>query len=137
MGLIFLDTNVLLYSISTAPEEYDKRRRALILLDEDEVGLSVQVLQEFYVQATRESRPDRLPHDVAAGLIAAWTLFRVQPVKLQILSAALRLKDEHGFSYWDSAIIAAAQALGCDRLYTEDMQDGRQVGEVTIIDPFR
>jgi predicted nucleic acid-binding protein len=107
------------------------------LLDEDEVGLSVQVLQEFYVQATRPSRPDPLQHDIAAGLIAAWTRFRVQVINLQILVTAMRIKDRHGFSYWDSAIIAAAQALGCDAVYTEDMQDGRQIGEVTIINPFR
>jgi predicted nucleic acid-binding protein len=126
-----------LYSISTTRAERAKRARALELLDEDEVGLSVQVLQEFYVQATRPSRPDPLQHDIAAGLIAAWTRFRVQVINLQILVTAMRIKDRHGFSYWDSAIIAAAQALGCDAVYTEDMQDGRQIGEVTIINPFR
>ena len=126
-----------MYSISTARAERAKRARALELLDEDEVGLSVQVLQEFYVQATRPSRPDPLQHDIAAGLIAAWTRFRVQVINLQILVTAMRIKDRHGFSYWDSAIIAAAQALGCDAVYTEDMQDGRQIGEVTIINPFR
>lgn len=126
-----------MYSISTTRAERAKRARALELLDEDEVGLSVQVLQEFYVQATRPSRPDPLQHDIAAGLIAAWTRFRVQVINLQILVTAMRIKDRHGFSYWDSAIIAAAQALGCDAVYTEDMQDGRQIGEVTIINPFR
>lgn len=135
--MIFLDTNVLLYSIGTAPEERGKRLLAIGLLDQDDVGLSVQVLQEFYVQATRPSRADPLAHETAAGLIAAWTRFRVQPINLQILSAALRLKDQHGFSYWDSAIIAAAQALGCDRVLSEDMQDGRQIGGLTIVDPFR
>jgi predicted nucleic acid-binding protein len=132
MGLIFLDTNVLLYSISTAPEERAKQRRALALLDQDEIGLSVQVLQEFYVQATQPNRPDPLPHDTAAGLITAWTRFRVQPNNLQILAAALQIKTAHGLSYWDSAIVAAAQALGCEMLFTEDLQDRRQVGAVTI-----
>lgn len=56
--------------------------RALELLDRDGAALSVQVLQEFYVQATRPTRSDRLPHDIAAGLAAAWTRFRVQPVNL-------------------------------------------------------
>jgi len=137
MGPIFLDTNILLYSISTARAERDKRQRSLELLDRDDIGLSVQVLQEFYVQATRPTRADRLPHDIAAGLITAWTRFRVQPNNLQILASALQIKGAHGFSYWDSAIIAAAQALGCGELYTEDMQHGRQLGGVTIINPFR
>jgi predicted nucleic acid-binding protein len=133
----FLDTNVLLYSISTTPAERAKRARALELLGADDIGLSVQVLQEFYVQATRPSRPDPLPHDIAAGLVTAWTRFRVQPINLQILARALQIKQRQGFSYWDSAIIAAAQALGCDALYSEDMQDGRQIGSVAIINPFR
>lgn len=134
--MIFLDTNVLLYSISTARGERGKRQRAMELLAQDEVGLSVQVLQEFYVQATRPSRADALPHDVATGLISAWTRFRIQPINLQILISALRIKDAHGLSYWDSAIIAAAQALSCDRLFTEDLQDGRQIDGVTLINPF-
>lgn len=137
MGPIFLDTSVLLYSISTAPEERAKQRRALALLDQDDIALSVQVLQEFYVQATRPNRPDPLPHNTAAGLISAWTRFRVQPNNLQILAAALQIKAAHGLSYWDSAIVAAAQALGCEMLLSEDMQDRRQVGAVTIVNPFR
>jgi predicted nucleic acid-binding protein len=97
----------------------------------------VQVLQEFYVQATRQTRPDKLRHDTAAGLIATWTRFRVQPITVQILGAALEIKAAHGFSYWDSAIIAAARALGCDQLYTEDMTHGRAVDGVMIVNPFR
>jgi predicted nucleic acid-binding protein len=137
MALIFLDTNILLYSISTARGEHGKRERSLELLDQTEVALSVQVLQEFYVQATRPTRTDRLPHDIAAGLVTAWTRFRIQPNNLQILASALQIKGAHGFSYWDSAIIAAAQALGCAELYSEDMQHGRQIGGVTIVDPFQ
>lgn len=107
------------------------------MLDRDDGALSVQVLQEFYVQATRPTRSDRLPHDIAAGLIVTWTRFRVHPITLQILAAALQIKVAHGFSYWDSAIIAAARALGCAELYTEDMAHGRRVEGVTIIDPFQ
>lgn len=134
--MIFLDTNVLLYSISTAPEERAKRQRAVVLLDEDGVCLSVQVLQEFYVQATRPTRADRLPHDIAVGLISAWTRFRVQSVNMRVLVGALQITQAHGLSYWDSAIVAAAQALGCNVLYSEDMQDGRQIGGLTIVNPF-
>jgi predicted nucleic acid-binding protein len=107
------------------------------LLDRDGVALSVQVLQEFYVQATRPTRPDRLPHEIAAGLVAAWTRFRVQAVDLRILAAALEITKVHGYSYWDSAIIAAARALGCAELYTEDLAHGHRIDGVTIVDPFR
>jgi predicted nucleic acid-binding protein len=133
----FLDTNVLLYSVSRDPTEAAKQERAVALLDRDEGALSVQVLQEFYVQATRPSRPDPLPHEIAAGLIATWTRFRVQEITLTILTSALEIKAAHGFSYWDSAIIAGARALGCRTLYSEDLSHGRGVDGVTIINPFR
>ena len=133
----FLDTNILLYSISRDRAERAKRERAIELLDRDDGGLSVQVLQEFYVQATRPTRADALPHDIAAGLVVAWTRFRVQPITLSILAAALQITAAHRFSYWDSAIVAAARALGCTELYSEDMAHGREIEGMTIVDPFR
>lgn len=133
----FLDTNILIYSISRDPTEADKRDRAVALLDQDDGALSVQVLQEFYTQATRPTRPEPLPHQLAVGLIARWTRFPVQDITLPIFNAALEVKARHQFSYWDSAIIAAARALGCSRLYSEDMSHGREIDGVTIINPFR
>jgi predicted nucleic acid-binding protein len=133
----FLDTNILLYAISPHPEGAKKRAQADALLDRDDGALSVQVLQEFYVQATRPTRVGRLPHDLAAGLVRTWCRFKVQDMTLAVLDAALEIKAAHGFSYWDSAIIAAARALGCSTLYTEDLAHGRQVEGVVIMNPFR
>jgi hypothetical protein len=64
----FVDSDVLLHSISREPGEAAKRERAVALLRSDDLALSLQVLQEFYVQATDTSRPDALAHDLAAGL---------------------------------------------------------------------
>jgi predicted nucleic acid-binding protein len=133
----FIDTNILLYSISPHPEEEAKRAQAEEVLKREDAALSVQVLQEFYVQATRPTRAGRLPHDLAVGLIRTWCRFRVQTMTLAIVEAALEIKAAHGFSYWDSAILAAARALGCQTLYTEDMAHGRQVEGVIITNPFR
>jgi predicted nucleic acid-binding protein len=133
----FLDTNILLYSISQNPAESLKRDRALALLDDDSGSLSIQVLQEFYVQATRSSRADAVPHELAEGLIEAWSRFRIQDMTLPVLKTALRIRKAHGFSFWDSAIVAAALALGCDRVYTEDLTHGQVVDGLAIIDPFR
>jgi predicted nucleic acid-binding protein len=133
----FIDTNVLLYSISRDPAEAAKRDRAVALLAADDLGLSAQVLQEFYVQATRASRRDALPHDIAAGLVRAWARFPVQEISFAIVNSALEIHQAHGFSYGDSAIIAAAQALGCRQLLSEDMSHGRRVGDLAILDPFR
>jgi predicted nucleic acid-binding protein len=133
----FLDTNILLYSISRDPAEAAKRERAIALVDTDDNALSVQVLQEFYVQATRPTRPDALPHDIAAGLIRTWLRFKVQETTVPIMTRALAIKAEYGLSYWDAAILAAANALGCRELYSEDMAHGREVEGTTIINPFR
>jgi predicted nucleic acid-binding protein len=136
-NLHFLDTAILLYSISRDPDETRKRERAITLMDEDGGALSVQVLQEFYVEATRASRPDPIPHPIAAGLIHTWMRFTVQDITASILTQALDIKARHGFSYWDGAIIAAARALGCRQLYSEDMAHGRDVEGVVIFNPFR
>ncbi len=134
---VFFDTNVLIYSISRDPAEATKRERAIALLERDDGAVSIQVLQEFYTQATRQTRPHRLPHEMADGLIRAWTRFRVQDMTLGLLDAALEIRVTHRFSYWDCAIIAAARALGCRELYTEDMSHGREIDGVLIINPFR
>ena len=71
----FVDTNILLYAISRDEEERDKAQRANGILDEGDLGLSVQVLQEFYVQATRSGRIDPLAHDQAVSLVESFMRF--------------------------------------------------------------
>lgn len=133
---VFFDTNVLIYSISEAPEEAAKRDAARALLDRVDGVLSVQVLQEFYVQATRTSRPGRLEPEDAAEFVRTWTRFKVQDNTLAVLLAALEIKERYGFSYWDSAVIAAARAAGCTELFTEDLSHGQLVEGVRITNPF-
>jgi predicted nucleic acid-binding protein len=133
----FIDTNILLYSISRDPAEVSKRDIAIALLDADDIALSVQVLQEFYVQATRASRPDALSHDIAVGLVRTWLRFTVQEITLPVMIGALEIKTIYRLSYWDAAIVAAARALGCRELLSEDMSHGREVEGVTITNPFR
>ena len=133
----FIDTNILLYSISRDPPEASKRDIAVALLDADDIALSVQVLQEFYVQATRATRPDAVSHDVAVGLVRTWLRFTVQEITLSVMIGALEIKAIYRLSYWDAAIIAAARALGCRELLSEDMSHGREVEGVRITNPFR
>jgi predicted nucleic acid-binding protein len=133
----FLDTNILLYSISRQKNEQKKRAAAEELLARDDCALSVQVLQEFYVQATRSTRADALSHDLAAGLVESWLRFPVQDITLSIFRHALNLKKRYRLSYWDCSVIAAARALGCQTLHSEDMNHGQVVEGVGIVNPFR
>ncbi len=133
----FADTNILLYSVSTAPGEEAKAAVAKSLLGEKDLVLSVQVLQEFYVQATRPSRRNPLPHSVAVELIEKWRRFHIQETTLDIMTAAFEAKERWEISYWDAAIIEAARASGCRELLSEDLTDGQSYGGVRVINPFR
>ena len=132
----FLDTNVLLYAVTTTPAEASKRQLARYLLTEDDWTLSVQVLQEFYVQATRATRPDRLSLDDAVALMATWERFTVQPIDGAVLHRALDLHQAYPLSAWDAAILAAAHQSGCDLVLSEDMADCHTYGKVTVRNPF-
>lgn len=135
--LRFLDTNVLLYSISTASDEARKRDIARALLDADDVALSVQVLQEFYVQATRRTSETRVDHTLAEQLVRTWLRFKVQDMTLPVMFDAMTITARYQLSYWDSAIISAARFLGCREVLTEDLSHGQNVEGVLISNPFR
>lgn len=137
MSLRFLDTNILLYSISDRPGEAEKRRVADRILNDHDNALSIQVLQEFYHQATRPGRQDAIDHEVAVGLVQRLCRFPVQPITVGLMQEAFAIRRTTKYSYWDSAIIAAAAALGCRELLTEDMAHGQRIGGVRIVNPFQ
>lgn len=132
----FVDTNVLVYAVSTADEEAAKRDQALNLLAARDLALSVQVLQEFYVQSTRESRPGALSHHEAASFVESLQRFRVQAVTMGVLRAAFAIRERFRLSYWDSAILAAARICGCDAVYSEDLNPDQDYDGVRVINPF-
>lgn len=132
----FVDTNVLLYAVSTAPSEAVKAKVARGILEGDDLAISVQVLQEFYVQATRAGRSDRLSHDQAALLVESWLRFPVQETTVRLMRGALEIRQRHRLSYWDAAIVEAARLLECDTLLSEDLAHGRAYEGVKVVNPF-
>ena len=133
----FVDTNVLLYAVSTDPDETAKAAKARALLESTDLALSVQVLQEFYVQATRPTRQHRLSHEQASLLVESWLRFPVQDTTVPIMQAAAATAQASGISYWDAAVVEAARSLGCATLLTEDLADGRDYAGVHVENPFR
>jgi predicted nucleic acid-binding protein len=133
---IFLDTNILLYSISDAPEEQVKRTIALSLLDRHDIVLSVQVLQEFHNQATRLTRSASRPNDAVERIVTSWLRFTVQENTVALFLQALSIVRSHRISIWDALIVAAAQTSGCDTLMTEDLSHGQKFGPVRVENPF-
>lgn len=134
--MAFVDTNVLLYAVSREPAEQEKAERALAILDGRDVQLSSQVLQEFYVQATRATPRGRLTPEQAAGLVESWLRFPVQAVTSGVVLAAFRTSEQFRISYWDAAILEAARALGCDVVLSEDLSDGADYAGVRVENPF-
>ena len=132
----FVDTNVLLYAASTAAEEHIKAATARKLLEGEDLALSVQVLQEFYVQATRPTRDEPLTHEQAARLVEAFLRFPVQESTVALMRAALDTGERFRISYWDAAIIEAARSLSCDTLLSEDLGQGTDYGGVRVVNPF-
>ncbi len=133
----FVDTNILLYAVSRDPDEQVKADRANEILAGKDVALSVQVLQEFYVQATRVSRRDPLTHEQATKLVESFLRFPVQEITTAVMLAALATGQRFRISYWDAAILEASRALGCDIVLSEDLADGEDYGGVRVENPFR
>ena len=133
----FVDTNILLYAISRDPAEQVKAKRANDILADRDLALSVQVLQEFYVQATRVSRPDAIGHSQAVRLIESFRRFHVQDLTSGIMMAALDARQRFQLSYWDAAIIEASRAMGCTQVLSEDLNHGQDYAGVRVTNPFR
>jgi predicted nucleic acid-binding protein len=131
----FLDTNVLIYAVSSAASESAKKQKALELIETIDFGLSAQVLQEFYVNVTRKiARP--LSPDTALTLIEQFRCFPIVWTDYPLIVAAVELSVRFDLSYWDGAIISAAESLGASILYTEDLNHGQRYGSVRAINPF-
>lgn len=133
----FVDTNILLYAISPMAEESTKRDIALTILNDVDLCMSVQVVQEFYTQATRATRQGRLRHDEAASMVASWQRFPVLDLTMRIVEDAITASRRFQISYWDAAILAAARASGAATILTEDLQHGQDFDGVRIENPFR
>jgi predicted nucleic acid-binding protein len=131
----FLDTNILVYAVSSAEADAPKRAKALELVQEADFGLSAQVLQEFYVTATRKIRKPLAP-ELAVALMEQYRVFPTVPTDYPLIVAAVELSLRYGVSYWDGAILAAAEVLEAPVLYTEDLAHGQLYGPVRALNPF-
>jgi predicted nucleic acid-binding protein len=132
---VFVDTNVVLYAVSSAPKEAGRAQAARRILGEEDFGLSTQVLSEFFVNATRKIATP-LSDQEALEFVEILCAAPVVAVDVDIVVQAVGFKARYGLSYWDAAIIAAAHALGATTLYTEDLNDGQTYGAVRAVNPF-
>jgi predicted nucleic acid-binding protein len=132
----FLDTNVLVYAAAGRGTEEAKREKALALIDGEDVGLSAQVLQEFFVTVTRRIEVP-LAAEEALEWIEQFESFPCVSIDASLVKIAAATSERFRISYWDGAIVSAAEALGAETLYSEDLGDGQQYGPVRVLNPFR
>ena len=126
----FFDTNVLVYAQGPGAKG-DTARGALM----DGGVISVQVLNEFANVMRRKFRLDW--KSVAAAVADVRVLFEsIRPLDIETHEAAVALAEMHGFSFYDSLIVASALQAGCETLLTEDLQDGRRIDSLVIVNPF-
>ncbi len=136
-GPFFVDANVILYSCDAG--EPLKRPRAVAWLDclwRDGSGrMSMQVLSEFYVNATRKLKPGMTQQE-AWRRVERFLAWRPLAADESLLRRAREVESRHRLSWWDAMIVAAAQLQDCTVLLTEDLQDGGAYGTVTVRSPF-
>lgn len=135
--LVFVDTNVLAYAHDASETARQPVAQAsLAELWRTRTGaLSTQVLQEFYVVATRKFDPPMSRRD-ARDLLDAYGEWQLVHIDLAIILAASQLEQRHTLSFWDALIVEAARRAGATRLVTEDLQTGRRLAGVLIDNPF-
>ena len=133
---LFVDTNILLYAHDQDAGLKQQRARELmrgLWAAERRPALSVQVLQEFYVNLIRKQVAPAVAREVMQSYLH-WQVLDNTP---QLTLEGSRLAERWQLSFWDGLIIAAAQAAGARLLWSEDFQDGQRFGGVTVKNPLR
>ena len=126
----FFDSNILIYAYSA-----DVRRDRALATIADGGIISAQVLNEFTNVLRKKQKQDWLVIEAALDSLR----FRfpdIVPLTADTHAAAVRFAREHGLTFYDALIVAAATEAGCDTLHSEDMQHGRKIGGLTIRNPF-
>jgi predicted nucleic acid-binding protein len=134
----FVDANILLYAEDRdAKSKHDRARDLVLELWDNRDGVvSVQVLQEFYVNATRKLRKP-LSTSKALEIVEEYLTWTVVENTSALLTAAIRLQTKTQLSFWDAMIVQAAIEAGCERMYSEDLNHGQRYGSMVVVNPFK
>lgn len=131
----FVDTNVLIYAAMGELDSPAKRKRAKDLISQEPFAISGQVLAEFYRNVTRKGASPLSPLealewiDLLSGQICI-------PIDATLVRNGILLSERYRIDYWDAAIIAAAEAVGVETIYSEDLNHGQVYGSVRVVNPF-
>ena len=132
----FVDTNVLIYAHDVDARGKHQIAKAVVgeLWSERSGVVSMQVLQEFYVNVTRKI-PSPLSKDLARLAVNSYAIWCVETTPAEI-SAAFRIEDESQIGFWDALIISSAAKAGATRILSEDFSAGQRIAGILIENPF-
>jgi len=133
---VFLDTNVLIYAATAMNDDPRKHAIAMEVLAATPFVVSAQVMAEF-VSVSRRTKAPRLSEDSIEWWLSRMAVSDPAPIDPALVRRGRTISAEHRINYYDGAILAAAERLGCDTVLSEDMTDGRSYGTVTVTNPFR
>jgi predicted nucleic acid-binding protein len=133
----FVDTNVLLYAYDTAAGQRHDDAAHLVdrLWSERSGAISVQVLQEFFVNSTRKVAAPLTP-EAAVDRLRSLSRWRVHSPLADDVVAAASLSNRHQLSFWDAMIVRSAAELHCETIWSEDLNDGQVIEGVRVRNPF-
>ena len=131
----FLDSNILLYADDESAGP--KQDKAIALLEAGlrtrKAVISTQVLQEYYVNAVKKLK---IPPEVARSSVEIFQTLPTALIQCSDILAAIDLQRLHTISFWDCLVIGSATNSRCKILYSEDLQTGREFGNLRIVNPF-
>lgn len=135
-GKTFVDTNILLYAYDLDEGSKHRIARDLVadLMKTRQGSLSPQVLQEFYVNATRKPKKP-LTKLEARRIVEIFSVWCVDVTSVEV-ATAFRIEDEAKINFWDALICAFALKSGADRILSEDMNSGQKIAGLLIENPF-
>ena len=134
---IFIDTNILVYAFDSSEKEKQEIAQNLLANEGStgEIALSTQVLQEFFVTVTRKLK-EPLSIDNASKTIQLFSAYPLIQINPRLILRAIERHQYESFSFWDALIVEAALQSDSQILFSEDMQDARQIGKLKILNPF-
>jgi len=134
----FVDSNILVYAYDLAQgEKREKAKARLLSLWESGFGcVSIQVLQEFFVNVTRKSEFP-LSSEQAAQVIHDFSDWKVHRPGIKDVIAAIDLHQRYRISFWDAMILQSARQSGCSILWSEDLSEGEDYAGAKVVNPFK
>ena len=136
MSKIFIDTNVLVYTLAKNDKIKQKKSREILrkIVELHKPVLSTQIIKEFYVVSVTKLKADRL---VVKNIIHNFRNMEIVNNDIELIEQAIDISLISQISFWDSLVVAAAEKAKCEFILSEDLNSGQTYRGVKVINPFK